>query len=199
MKNSITAEAIDDRPGAAEAARALALLAIWFFLVFALLASPATAQPQERVAVEQDWSVFEATTSDGKKVCWIVTQPTESIALRGAKRVKVRRGDIYLMVSVRPADGVKNEVSFLAGYPFKPGSEVVATVGSDRFSLFTEGENAWAPSTADDDAIVAAFRKGATAKIEGVSSRGTQTIDTFSLRGFTAALETAQKRCGITS
>lgn len=163
------------------------------------LSAEAMAQPQQRVAVQRDWSVFEASTSNGAKVCWIVTQPTKSSAIRNGKTVKVRRGDIYLMVAVRPADGVKNEVSFLSGYPFKPGSEVTARVGGKTFKLFTEGENAWAPTSKDDDAIVAAFRKGADAKVEGVSKRGTRTIDTFSLRGFTAALDMAQKRCGMSS
>ena len=171
--------------------------AVAFMMV--ALADRASAQPQQRVAVQRDWSVFEATTSNGAKVCWIVTQPTKSAAIRKGKLVKVRRGDIYLMVAVRPADGVKNEVSFLSGYPFKPRSEVIARVGKRTFKLFTEGENAWAPTSKDDDAIVAAFRKGLEAKLEGFSKRGTKTIDTFSLRGFTAALNMAQKRCGVAS
>ncbi|MFQ5567926.1 MAG: invasion associated locus B family protein, partial [Paracoccaceae bacterium] len=65
-----------------------------------------------------------------------------------------------------------------------------------NFTLFTEGENAWAPSGKDDSALVDAFRRGAKAKVEGVSSRGTRTVDTFSLSGFTAALEAAAELCG---
>lgn len=155
---------------------------------------PAPAQVQQNVATEADWSVFQATPN-GQKVCWIASQPTKTAAIRDGKAVQVRRGDIFLMVSVRPADGVKNEVSYIAGYPFKTGSAVAAKVGDRSFTLFTEGENAWASSAADDDAIVNAFRAGADAKVEGVSSRGTKTVDTFSLRGFTAALDKAAKLC----
>ena len=68
-------------------------------------------------------------------------------------------------------------------------------MGSKKFILFTEGENAWAPSGADDAALVDAFRRGARAKVEGVSKRGTKTVDTFSLSGFTAALEAAANLC----
>lgn len=154
----------------------------------------APAQVQQSVGVEQDWSIFQATPN-GQKVCWIASQPTKTAAIRDGKTVQVRRGDIFLMVSVRPGDGVKNEVSYIAGYPFKKGSEVAAKVGDKSFTMFTEGENAWAPSSTDDDAIISAFRAGADAKVEGVSSRGTKTVDTFSLIGFSAALDKAVTLC----
>ena len=163
-------------------------------LTGALGQAPAPAQEQQSVASVQDWSVFEAS-ANGSKVCWVASQPTKSAAYRNGKAVQVRRGDIFLMVSIRPGDGVKNEVSFISGYPFKKGSEVETSVGSDEFKMFTEGENAWAPSSADDNAIVNAFRAGANAKVEGLSSRGTTTVDTFSLMGFTAALDKAAERC----
>ena len=154
----------------------------------------AAAQTQQRVKAIKDWSIFQAE-AEGRKVCWIVSQPTRTAASRNGKSVQVNRGDIFLMISIRPADGVTNEVSFLSGYPFKKGSEVKASVGSKKFTLFTEGENAWAPSAKDDAAMIDAFRRGARAKVEGFSSRGAKTVDTFSLSGFTAALEAAIRLC----
>lgn len=150
---------------------------------------------QNRVDAKKDWSIFEATSS-GAKVCWIVSQPTQSTATRGGQQVSVNRGDIFLMVASRPGDKVKNEVSFLSGYPFKKGSKVKVTVGSKSFTLFTDGENAWTSSAAEDDRLTAAFRAGSSARIEGESARGTTTRDTFSLSGFTAALKSTRDRCG---
>ena len=163
-------------------------------IVAAALSTAAVAQSQNRVDAKRDWAIFEAT-QNGAKICWIVSKPTKSVALRGGNQVSVNRGDIYLMVAVRPADGVENEVSFISGYPFKKGSEVEATVGSTTFEMFTDGDNAWPPSEDEDDRIVAAFRKGIDARVEGVSSRGTTTVDTFSLLGFTDALSAARDRC----
>ena len=170
----------------------IALLAM--LVAGALGQDAASAQSQQSLGVENDWSIFQAT-SNGHKVCWIASQPTETAASRDGKTVQVRRGDIFLMVSIRPGDGVNNEVSFIGGYPFKSGSEVEASVGDKRFTMFTEGENAWAPSASDDSAIVDAFRAGSSARVEGVSSRGTKTVDTFSLIGFTNALEKAVNLC----
>lgn len=156
--------------------------------------SDGMAQTQTRVGKQTDWAIFEAGEG-GQKVCWIATAPTKSVAKRGGKTVQVNRGDIFLMVAVRPADGAQNEVSFLSGYPFKNDSKVKASVGSQNFEMFTVGENAWMSSNAKDEEIVAAFRRGSDARIEGVSARGTTTLDTFSLRGFTAAFEQAKKLC----
>lgn len=158
----------------------------------ALLAGAAAAQT--RVDAKRDWSIFEAGEG-AQKVCWIVSQPKTSTASRGGQTVQVNRGDIFLMVAVRPADNVRNEVSFLAGYPFKEGSNVTVTVGSDNYTMFTDGENAWTSSGADDDRITGAFRAGADARVQGESSRGTVTRDTFSLLGFSDALEAARSRC----
>jgi invasion protein IalB len=162
----------------------------------AFVLAVATAQAQQttdRVDAKRDWSVF--TSDEGEKVCWIVTQPTTSIAKKGGKQVKVKRDPIYLMVAVRPAKGAKNEVSMVSGYPFKKGSTVGAKIGSDSFDMFTEGEGAWLASSEEDDRVVASMKRGATAILTGTSERGTVTIDTFSLLGFTAALESARSLC----
>ncbi len=150
-------------------------------------------QTTDRVDAKRDWSVF--TSDEGEKVCWIVTQPTTSVAKRGGKQVTVNRGAIYLMVAVRPAKAAKNEVSMVAGYPFKKDSTVGAKIGTETFDMFTEGEGAWLASSEDDDRVVASMKRGATAVLTGTSERGTVTIDTFSLLGFTAALESARSLC----
>ena len=68
-------------------------------------------------------------------------------------------------------------------------------IGGTSFDLFSEGEWAWPASASDDAQIVAAMKRGTDASLTARSSRGTQTKDTFSLFGFTAAMEEAQSRC----
>ena len=87
-----------------------------------------------------------------------------------------------------------SEIAMVAGYPFRDGSTVTAEVGSKKFELFTEGENAWTYPN-DDGEIINAMKAGAAIVMTGTSSRGTQTIDRFSLLGFTDALTSAQTRC----
>lgn len=155
------------------------------------LASGALAQVStNRVAAETDWSVF---VEESPKECWGVSAPKETVNTKDGKPTSVRRGDILLFVTFRP--GGQGEVSFTGGYPFAGGSTVGLDIGGTKFDLFSDGEWAWAGSKDDDAKIIAAMKSGASAVLTARSARGTQTADTFSLSGISAALDEAAKRC----
>ncbi len=163
-------------------------------LCMATMATTAFAQDEStnRVAAKTDWSVF--VESDPKE-CWSVSAPKETVNTRDGRVVAVRRGKILLFVFYRPDDKVKGQVTFTGGYPFAKGSFVNLDIGGTEFELVTEGEWAWPASAAEDAKIVAAMKRGSSAVLTARSSRGTQTKDTFSLLGFTAAVEDADMRC----
>ena len=76
------------------------------------------------------------------------------------------------------------------------GSPVQLDLDGTRYDLITHAEGAWPGTKEDDAAILAALKKGTTAVLSARSGKGTQTKDSFSLRGFTAAMAEAAKRCG---
>ncbi|WP_108485248.1 invasion associated locus B family protein [Oceaniglobus ichthyenteri] len=160
----------------------------------AMMATGAFAQAEStnRVAVETAWAVF---VEDDPKECWSVSSPKQTVNSKDGRVVQVRRGDILMFVSFRPGSGARGEVSFTGGYPFAPGSTVNLDIGGTAFELFVDGEWAWPASDEEDAKIVAALKRGAEAVMTGRSARGTQTEDTFSLFGFTAAMDEAAKRC----
>lgn len=156
-----------------------------------LTGGAALAQESDnRVAVTSDWNVF---TEEEPKECWGVTVPRETVNTRDGQPVQARRGDILLFVTFRP--GRPGEVSFTGGYPFANGSTVAMNVDGTNFELFTDGEWAWPASPEADAQLLAAMKAGTTAVLTARSERGTQTQDTFSLRGFTAAMTEAETRC----
>ena len=156
--------------------------------------APVLAQEQStnRVAAKTDWSVF---VEDDPTECWGVSAPKDTVNTRDGRVVAVSRGDILLFVFYRPTANVSGQVTFTGGYPFAQGSTVNLNIGGNEFELFTEGEWAWPATEADDAKIITAMKRGAQAVLTGRSSRGTTTKDTFSLLGFTAAIEDAEKRC----
>lgn len=160
-----------------------------------LIAGGAIAQTQStnRVAAQTDWSVF---VEDNPTECWGVSTPKETVNSRDGRVVAVNRGQTLLMVFYRPSAGATGQVAFTGGYPFASGSTVTMDISGTSFELFTEGEWAWPATTDDDTKIITAMKRGADAKLTGRSGRGTKTEDTFSLLGFTAAVEDAGKRCG---
>lgn len=160
----------------------------------ATLALPAQAQDSSnRVNTETDWSVF---VEDNPTQCWIVSAPKSIRNTRDGAEVAAQRGDIRLFVSYWPGNDRRGEVSATGGYPYAEGSTVTIEIGGTRFEMFTDGELAWAASPTDDARIIAAMKGGAEALVTGRSGRGTQTEDTFSLLGFTAAVADADSRCG---
>ncbi len=162
-------------------------------LSLALQAPAAMAQDStNQVAVKTDWSVF---TEENPKECWGVSAPRETVNTRDGQPVSVQRSEIRLFVTFRPGSGAAGEISFTGGYPFAPGSTVKIEIDGAAFDLFTEGEWAWPGSAADDASLLDAMKRGSSAVLTARSARGTQTVDTFSLQGFTAAMAEAETRC----
>lgn len=168
-------------------------LAVASLTVFAFGAQAQEAS-ENQVAAMTDWSVFEHKDSD-KRECWAVSTAKESVNTREGQVVAVRRSDILLMVSFLPHLKVAGQVGFTGGYPFAGGSTVDVSVDDQKFVMITEGEWAWPASEGDDAKIIAAMKRGSKATLSARSSRGTKTADSFSLLGFTAAVEDAEKRC----
>ncbi len=161
----------------------------------ALALSGGVAMAQEsnnQVAAKTDWSVFEEASP---KECWAVSTFKESVNTRNGAVVAVNRSQTLLMVFYRPTQNVRGQVGFTGGYPFASGSTVSMQIGDTSFDLFTDGEWAWPQSAEEDAKIVAAMKRGSNAVLTARSGRGTQTKDTFSLLGFTAAVDDASKRC----
>ena len=168
---------------------ALALLVAGLGIASGGLASR-SAQAVEQLAAARHWTAWHDRDDSGV-VCYIASKPTKS------EGNYTQRGDIFALVSHRPGLKRNGEVSFVAGYAFKEESEVVIQIGSKKFTLFTRGSTAWATSSDDDKALIAAMKASGTMLVRGVSSRGTETTDTFSLFGFTAALKAADQACGL--
>jgi hypothetical protein len=139
----------------------------------------------------KDWSALMLVQA-GEKQCYMVSEP-KATAPDG-----VRRGKIYLMVTHWPARDILNEVSIVAGYPYKKASEVKATVRKSKsFTMFTSEDRAWAHDSKQDQAMVKALKAGAALTATGMSARGTKTTDRYSLRGFSAAYRAITKACKV--
>jgi hypothetical protein len=136
------------------------------------------------------WGAYTASPG-GKKVCFALAKPTAS----ETNPPNRPRNPVYMFISTRPADKVSNEISLVVGYPFKPGTEATAQVGGASFALYTQQDGAWIKNGTDEAKMVDAMRGGDNAVIKGVSAKGTQSIDTFSLKGVAQALDRTAQEC----
>lgn len=136
-----------------------------------------------------DWVAY--TYKEGKNtVCYMASTPKKD---EGNYK---KRGDIYAVITHRPADKSYNVTNFVAGYKYKNGSNVTVKIGTTTFhNLFTNDDNAWAPDAATDKKLVEAMKRGEKMIVEGTSFRGTKTKDTYSLAGFSRAYQAISAKC----
>ena len=154
-----------------------------------LAAGTAGAQEVKRLDGGGAWRAY-STKEQGQLLCYMASKPSKD------EGNYARRGEIYLMVAHRPAEQSTNVVSVTAGYDYKQDSSVRILIDKEAFELFTHKDTAWAPTEQDDKKLVDAMIKGKTMVVQGTSSRGTKTIDTYSLIGFTKAYRSINKACG---
>ena len=164
-------------------------------------AKPEAAKPESRPAVAGGaeptligqfgtWGAYTATPN-GKKVCFALAKPSSS----KTNPPNRPRDPAYAFVSTRPAEKVTNEVSIMIGYALKPGSESTLEVGGASYAMYTQGDGLWIKNAAEEERMVEAMRKSADVVVKGVSAKGTETIDTFSLKGLAQALDRLGQDC----
>jgi hypothetical protein len=136
------------------------------------------------------WGAYSATPN-GKKVCFALAKPSSS----KTNPPNRPRDPAYAFVSTRPAEKVNNEVSVMIGYALKPGSESSVEVGGAAFAMYTQGDGLWIKNAAEEERMVEAMRKSADLVVKGISAKGTETTDTFSLKGLAQALDRISQDC----
>ena len=165
------------------------------------------------VATFGDWNVFVGEVGKGR-ICYTLAQP------KSRQPAGLNRDPGYAFISDRPAEGVRNEVSFIMGFDISPGASAdsngdakassksrtkarssaalapVALVDdASSFEMLPKGGDLWVKNAAKEDSLIAEMRKGAKLTIKAASLRGHQSIDTYSLTGFAQAMDRLQKEC----
>jgi invasion protein IalB len=153
-------------------------------------AAPAGGAEPTLIGQFGTWGAYTATPN-GKKVCFALAKPSSS----KTNPPNRPRDPAYAFVATRPAEKVTNEVSVMIGYTLKPGSESTLEVGGASYSMYTQGDGLWIKNAAEEERMVDAMRKAADATVKGVSAKGTETTDTFSLKGLSQALDRLAQDC----
>ena len=161
-----------------------------FFNLLALFCGifSVNAAEQKLIGEYGDWLAYYYRDSAGP-VCYMASTPKKD------EGKYTKRGDIYVVVTHRPNEKSYDVVNVNAGYKYKPNSETEIKVGAQTFKLFVSDDKAWTMSAKDDKEIVAAMKRGSRMIVNGTSSKGTKTKDTYSLNGFTSAYKAISNKC----
>ena len=167
----------------------------------------ASAKPA-MIGTYGDWKVYHAATGKAR-ICYISAEP-KSRDPSSAKGEKA-----YAFISERPAERVRNEVSFVMGFELATADDLkearrgkkskkkedsapaspTAAIGEASFDLTPVGNALWVKNAAEEGKVLDEMKKGASLVIEATSKKGRKTIDTYSLSGFSQAVDKALKDC----
>ena len=146
------------------------------------------AENLKKVGKFKDWEVMVMSEASGK-VCFAQSSPV----LQAPKKNK---RDARLFITFRPGEKISNEISATAGYEFNKNNSVLATSGNNKFKFDIKEQGfAWMTSNKKEKIMVKVMKKGSRIMLSGYNEKGSQTIDHYSLLGFTKAYNTAKKAC----
>ena len=158
------------------------------FIIILISFSARSAEDLKSIGKFKDWETF-TVTENNNKICFAQSIPI----LRSPK--KFERNPSRLFVSFRPTEDIKDEVSATSGYIFQKEKIVKAKTGKKTYDFFSQEEFAWILDTEEEQRFIKAMKKASRVMIIGRTEKGKQTIDHYSLMGFTKAYNAARKNC----
>ena len=158
------------------------------FIIILISFSARSAEDLKSIGKFKDWETFTVTENDNK-ICFAQSIPI----LRAPK--KFERNPSRLFITFRPSEDIIDEVSATSGYTFQKEKIVKAKTGKKTYDFFSQEEFAWILDTEEEQRFIKAMKKASRVMIIGRTEKGKQTIDHYSLMGFTKAYNTAKKNC----
>ena len=162
------------------------LIIIIFIGVFT---SQVIAEEIKKMGKHKDWETYVMNSEKGK-VCFTQSKPV-------LQSPKSNPRDARLFVSFRPGEKIINEISVTSGYEFNNKNSVTATSGKSKYKLDIIQEGfAWITSNKVEIKMIKTMKRGSRIMITGHNQNGSQTIDHYSLLGFTKAYNATKANCG---
>ena len=161
---------------------------IYFLLIVVIGSMPLKAEELKEIGKYKDWQTMVLVEPTGT-VCFAQSSPV-------LQSPKSNKRDARLFVSFRPGEKIKDEISASPGYEFNKDNSVIATSGKNKikFDIVQQGF-AWIADNKIEKKMIKVMKKGSRIMITGFNQKGSQTIDHYSLLGFTKAYNAAKKAC----
>ena len=158
------------------------------FIVIFFLTNSAYSEELKKVGKFKDWEVIKLN-NNSEIICYAQTKPV-------LQSPKSKQREARLFVSFRPKDKISDEISITSGYEFNNQNSVLATSGKSKYKFdITQDNFAWIANNKIEKKMIKTMKRGSRIMITGYNKSGSQTIDHYSLLGFTKAYNAAKKSC----
>ena len=161
---------------------------IFFLSIFFFSANLLTAAELKKIGKFKDWETL-VLNKNNELTCFAQTKPV-------LQSPKANKRDARLFVTFRPNDKITDEISTTSGYEFNNQNSILATSGKRKYKFdIAQDGFAWISSNNIEKKMIKTMKKGSRIMVTGYNKSGSQTIDHYSLLGFTKAHNTAKKSC----
>ena len=158
------------------------------FIYILVFSSTVNAEEIKKIGKFKDWETI-VYKNGTEKVCFAQSKPV----LQSPKKTE---RDSRIFVSFRPNEKIFDEVSTTSGYDFNEQNTVSAKSGKSNYKFDIKKENfAWISENKIEKKIIKTMKKASRIMVTGYNKSGSQTIDHYSLMGFTKAYNSAKKSC----
>ena len=153
--------------------------------IFTLLAVFAILITKQSLSIEKGkWSFVK-----DEDWCYIGSSPIKSDLPETKKR-----GDNYILV-YKIIGSEENIIQIEAGYKYNLDKKINVKIDNANFDFYSTEDSPETAWTNDDKKVIYAMKKGLELTLTGVSARGTITNDTYTLKGFTNAVNLLNNDC----
>ena len=160
----------------------------FFICIFIFSATLVSAEELKKIGKFKDWETL-VLNKDNELTCFAQTKPV-------LQSPKANKREARLFVSFRPNDKITDEISTTSGYEFNSQNSILAKSGKKKYQFdITQDGFAWISSNKVEKKMIKAMKKGSRIMVTGYNKSGSQTIDHYSLLGFTKAYNAAKKSC----
>ena len=157
-------------------------------ILVSLFSVSANSQEVKKVGKFKDWEAMIIVEQAGK-VCFAQSVPV-------LQAPKSNKRDARMFVSFRPGEKISNEISITGGYEFNNKNSITAKSGKSKYKFDIAQEGfAWIADNKLENKMIKTMKKGSRIMITGYNQKGSQTIDHYSLLGFTKAYNAAKTSC----
>ena len=161
---------------------------IFFLGIFIFSINYVSAEELKKIGKSKDWETLVLIKDDGL-TCFAKTKPL-------LQSPKADKREARLFVSFRPSDKVADEISTTSGYEFNSQNSILAKSGKKKYKFdIVQDSFAWISSNKVEKKMIKTMKKGSRIMITAYNKSGSQTIDHYSLLGFTKAYNIAKKSC----
>ena len=162
-----------------------------FIIFVTTFISQVNAEEVKKMGTHKDWETYVMSNEKGK-VCFAQSKPI-------LQSPKANPRDARLFISFRPGENITNEISVTGGYEFNNKNLVIVKSGKYKykFDLIQDGF-AWMSDKENklEKRMIKTMKKGSRIMVSGHNQNGSQTIDHYSLLGFTKAYNATKANCG---